>query len=209
MSHLLLPLTVLLQVGCEGAVKERPVQTAEVLYETCIPCHGAQAEGRLLAKAPPLAGMPAWYLSEQLEKFRSGKRGAHPDDVNGLRMRPVARSLVDDEQIEKLAKWLSEKSAHTQPTPAHGDIEAGKLAYQVCSACHGPNAEGIEAMGAPALRNLPYWYFSAQLSSFLAGYRGGPNDDPDAQGMRGMASLAATPEARENLNAYIQSLNSQ
>ena len=60
MSHLLLPLTVLLQVGCEGAVKERPVQTAEVLYETCIPCHGAQAEGRLLAKAPPLAGMPAW-----------------------------------------------------------------------------------------------------------------------------------------------------
>ncbi|MEK6816215.1 MAG: hypothetical protein AABY09_01260, partial [Nanoarchaeota archaeon] len=40
--------------------------------------------------APAIAGHEAWYIEEQLRKFRSGARGWHAEDLEGLRMKPMA-----------------------------------------------------------------------------------------------------------------------
>ena len=43
-----------------------------------------------------IAGQAQWYLEAQLVKFKNGVRGAHPDDMEGSRMRPMARTLPTD-----------------------------------------------------------------------------------------------------------------
>ena len=50
----------------------------KLLYITCATCHGQQAEGMKALGAPALAGQEAYYLRQQLNNFRLGKRGVHP-----------------------------------------------------------------------------------------------------------------------------------
>lgn len=66
-------------------------------YSACSACHGAQAEGSQDLGAPQLAGLDDWYIVAQLELFKTGLRGAHPDDAYGQQMRAFA-SLLDDQQ---------------------------------------------------------------------------------------------------------------
>src|SRR5690606_32373495 len=56
------------------------------MFTTCAACHGRQGEGNWSTKAPKLAGMSDWYLMRQLENFRDGVRGAHPEDLYGMQM---------------------------------------------------------------------------------------------------------------------------
>ena len=62
-------------------------------YQLCKKCHGMNGEGRYDIKSPAIAGLPAWYVLAQLHKFRNGARGKHPQDINGVRMRPMSRTL--------------------------------------------------------------------------------------------------------------------
>ena len=60
---------------------------------------------------------------------------------------------------------------------AAGDIEKGKTLYNICTACHGPNAEGNSALNAPANAGQDPWYLTRQLKNFRAGIRGAHPDD--------------------------------
>ncbi len=64
------------------------------LFQNCVPCHQADGSGNPEIGAPNIAGMKAWYVQAQLQKFRAGTRGMHFSDVEGMRMRPMAVSLV-------------------------------------------------------------------------------------------------------------------
>ncbi|MEL6485668.1 MAG: c-type cytochrome, partial [Pseudomonadota bacterium] len=55
-----------------------PPSLAETLL-TCTSCHGENGVGTLAA--PRLAGQNKRYLREQVEHFKNGLRGQHPDDV--------------------------------------------------------------------------------------------------------------------------------
>src|SRR5690606_23310849 len=55
---------------------------------------------------------------------------------------------------------------------AAGDAARGQALYAVCSTCHGPNAEGLHEMNAPALAGREAWYLVRQLENFKAGIRG-------------------------------------
>lgn len=57
--------------------------------------------------APRLAGREAWYLIRQLQNFKAGIRGSHPDDVYGRQMAPMAQILADAQAIEDVAAYLS------------------------------------------------------------------------------------------------------
>jgi len=61
-------------------------------YAFCSACHGPEGKGIEAAGYPPLAGQSDWYLLAQYEKFLNGKRGNHPDDVNGGMMATNART---------------------------------------------------------------------------------------------------------------------
>jgi len=78
----------------------------KVLYTTCVSCHGKDGEGVWSTNAPRLSNMSDWYLQRQLQHFRSGVRGAHPQDFNGAQMASMARVLKDDQAIDDLLDYV-------------------------------------------------------------------------------------------------------
>ena len=60
--------------GGEGA-------PGDEIFKACGFCHGAQGQGRQRLDAPPIAGLPAWYVERQMLNFVSEIRGYHPDDL--------------------------------------------------------------------------------------------------------------------------------
>ena len=58
-------------------------------YTTCAYCHGAAGQGSWSTNAPRLAGMSDWYLARQLQQFRQGHRGRHPQDFHGAQMATI------------------------------------------------------------------------------------------------------------------------
>ena len=86
-------MAVMALTGChpEGAKKTLP---GEELFAACKSCHGVDGYGQENIAAPAIAGLPVWYVEAQLVKFRTGVRGAHPDDFEGLRMRPMSQASL-------------------------------------------------------------------------------------------------------------------
>jgi cytochrome c oxidase subunit 2 len=78
------------------------------LYATCSACHGAKGQGIWATNAPRLAGMSNWYMARQLENFRQGIRGTHPQDFHGAQMRSMARALKDEASINDLLDYINE-----------------------------------------------------------------------------------------------------
>jgi len=66
----------------------------------------------------------------------------------------------------------------------------GPAIYEICGACHGPSAGGIESLAAPPLAGRESWYLLRQLRNFSTGVRGG-KADAEAEEMRQI--LATVP----------------
>ncbi|MCB0386099.1 MAG: c-type cytochrome, partial [Bdellovibrionales bacterium] len=119
---------VLALVGCliyQPEAKATP-DRGQSLFKLCIACHGNTGEGRQNLKAPAIAGLPEWYLVNQLNKFKDGGRGSHPDDYAGLKMRPIARMLRYEGDVEAIAKYVSNIKPGKPPmTVTGGDAAAG------------------------------------------------------------------------------------
>ncbi len=111
------------------------------LFDLCGQCHGPDGEGELLYRAPSIAGMHQWYLQRQLEKFRNGLRGAHPDDLAGLRMYAMSRSLKTDQRLQAVAAYVASlPPARPEPLLEGGDPAVGEPLYALCATCHGVDA---------------------------------------------------------------------
>jgi cytochrome c553 len=76
------------------------------LFATCAACHGDSGAGNPDLKAPRLAGVDDWYLATELRKFRSGVRGTNPKDAEGRLMRPMARSLANEDAIRNVVAYV-------------------------------------------------------------------------------------------------------
>jgi len=72
----------------------------------CSACHGAQAQGNHALNSPRLAGASDWYLEAQLNAFREGVRGTHPEDRTGRQMRAMAGVLPDDVAIQAVVAFI-------------------------------------------------------------------------------------------------------
>ncbi len=95
----------------------------------------------------------------------------------------------------------------SHPVSAAGDAVQGKQLYALCAACHGPNAEGISALNAPANAGQDPWYMTRQLKNFKAGIRGAHPDDAFGAQMRPMAMVLATDQQIADVVAYINGLD--
>jgi cytochrome c oxidase subunit 2 len=89
---------------------------------------------------------------------------------------------------------------------AAGDVEKGKALYSICTACHGPNAEGNAALNAPANAGQDPWYMTRQLKNFRVGIRGAHSDDTFGAQMRPMAMMLADENDIADVVAYLASL---
>ncbi len=65
-------------------------------YVVCAYCHGSEGQGMEAMNAPRLAGQEDWYLVRQLQNFRDGIRGGHPQDYYGKQMGFMAGILQKD-----------------------------------------------------------------------------------------------------------------
>ena len=171
----------------------------------CTTCHGTDGRGNFGVQAPRLAGMEAWYLKRQLENFREGIRGYHPEDVEGLAMQPMAEKLTN-ESILDILEWVESWEYFPAEVTIEGDAATGELIYSQCATCHGAEAEGNEALGAPALSGQNDWYLITQLKNFKQGLRGGESTDPFGQQMMIMTQILADENAMNNVVSYINTL---
>lgn len=178
------------------------------LYNTCEPCHARNGAGNVTLGAPAIAGMPEWYVTAQLAKFQGAIRGAHPDDMEGARMRPMAKTLYRPGDLESVSKWVAQMKPVPQGgTMAGGDVATGEGLYAVCAACHGPDARGNQELNAPALAGQADWYLYAQLQKFKNGMRGAHPEDITGQQMAAMSLTLEDTTAMKNVLAYIRTLS--
>jgi cytochrome c553 len=177
------------------------------LYQLCAQCHGPDGGGDVAALAPAIAGLDEWYLRAQLRKFHNGARGTHPDDVAGMRMRPMALSLASDADVEAVAAYVASlPPVKPSPTLGGGDPARGQTLYAPCAACHAPDGSGVEVVQGPPLKHTNDWYMLTQLANFRAGVRGTKPGDTTGALMRPMSMTLADEQAMRDVIAYITTL---
>jgi cytochrome c oxidase subunit II len=88
-----------------STVLGNPVR-GKLLYATCVACHGGTGQGAWATNAPRLSNMSDWYLERQLQNFREGIRGTHPQDFYGAQMASMAKVLADDTAIKDLLDYV-------------------------------------------------------------------------------------------------------
>jgi cytochrome c oxidase subunit II len=76
-------------------------------YTTCAYCHGESAKGSWATNAPRLAGMSDWYMARQLEQFKQGHRGRHPQDFTGSQMARMSKIVKDGEATDDLLAYIN------------------------------------------------------------------------------------------------------
>ncbi|MCC7386508.1 MAG: c-type cytochrome [Deltaproteobacteria bacterium] len=192
--------------GCR-VMPDDPRLRGETLYANCVACHSQDGSGNPPAGAPAIAGLPRWYVQAQLTKFRAGHRGTHPDDINGMKMRPMSLMLREDADLVGVATYVSSLPPVKRPvTLSSGDPVAGQALFAVCTACHGPTGAGNEALKAPPITQQDDWYLLGQLQKFKAGIRGANPNDASGATMRPMAMTLADDQAMRNVIAYARTL---
>lgn len=205
-KSLALCVAALALVACrpEGTKKTLP---GNELYAACTSCHGKDGHGKADVAAPAIAGLPAWYVEAQLVKFRSGIRGAHPDDLEGLRMRPMSRQMMDEGELKAVSAYVATLPPFKAPASTlGGDAAAGAAGYATCMACHGVDGKGNEALKAPPLVGQYDWYLVSQLKKYKAGIRGTNPLDVTGGQMRPMSMTLADEQAMKNVVAHIATL---
>ena len=184
------------------------LERGKELFALCAHCHGDNGEGVSFAKAPAIAGMAPWYSVGQLNKFRDGQRASHFDDINGMRMRPMARWLSGEADVKAVAAYIATLPPVTPAkTLAAGDATKGAALYATCSGCHGVQGEGVEPVGGPALTHMSDWYVFESLKNFKQGIRGSDPRDATGAAMRGMSMLLADDQAIKDVLAHIATLS--
>jgi cytochrome c553 len=176
------------------------------LFQNCTPCHQEDGSGNAEIGAPNIAGMKAWYVQEELDKFRSGLRGAHFADVEGLRMRPIALSLGSEDDIKLVSQYVETMPVIRHAPTLPGDAQAGKALFATCAACHGETGAGNADLKVPSLAIEDDWYLVREIRKFRSGVRGTNPKDTEGQLMRPMARALHDEDAIRNVIAYVETL---
>lgn len=73
----------------------------------CSSCHGSRGQGNQQMGAPSLVGIDPLYLERQITAFRSGQRGANPDDKTGGLMKVGASMLPDAGSVRDVVAYIT------------------------------------------------------------------------------------------------------
>ena len=176
-------------------------------YAVCTACHGPAGAGMELLNAPKIAGQEDWYLRRQLNYYKSGARGAHPEDIYGRQMAPMMATLATDQAVENVIAYIQTFPDTPAEATITGDAERGEDLWVTCGACHGAQGQGIKAMNAPRMAGMTDWYLARQLENFKADIRGKHKDDLYGWQMAQMARILKDEDAINDVIAYINTLN--
>jgi cytochrome c553 len=158
---------------CSGLVMgfEYDPDFGEEINEVCAGCHGEYGEGGKEGEYPRIAGMPAKFLTKQLELFRERIR------PNIAMVEFVDHRQMPDEDIYQISTYLERTKLKTRLPPvddkapdfdayarlleskklmqiprAPGDIVRGEKLYKKeCAICHGKDGYGNVEKAVPLL----------------------------------------------------------
>ncbi len=144
----------------------------EVFRDQCMACHLETGLGIEAMNAPSVAGLPRWYVTDQLRKFRSDQRGYHNADAPGKLMQANA-VVLDERTIAFVGRHIENLAANTErKTKATEEVAASETLYQRhCSLCHKQGAVGDRSLRAPPLTSQQDWYLLKQIENFHTGKR--------------------------------------
>jgi cytochrome c oxidase subunit 2 len=181
MSRILISMTLSLLgllIAVPTAFAEPNLANGKVKFVVCEACHGKTGAGSKEIGAPRIAGQNHSYEERQLQNFKAGIRGTKPEDSFGAVMRPMALTLVNDQEIEDVIAYFSTLQPEILPeTVTGGNAAKGKETYTICAACHGDDGMGIDVLSAPRVAGIPDWYLERQVRNFDKGIRGTHSDD--------------------------------
>ncbi|MBS1168589.1 MAG: fixP, partial [Proteobacteria bacterium] len=129
----------------------------------CAPCHGAGATG---SKGYPNLQDDDWLwggtLTDIEHTITVGVRSTSPDTRMNNMPRFGADGLLDAKQIRNVAGFVLSLSGSSVKG---ADIQAGKQIFaENCTACHGEDAKGSQALGAPNLTDKVWLYGGDEAS---------------------------------------------
>lgn len=116
------------------ATKTAAIEAGKKAATFCANCHGVDGNSKL-PEVPNLAGQNPIYLMEQVRKFAAGER-------RDQWMEPAIKLLSETERVNIVAYYsaMTVVPASSAPPSAQGN----ELYHQLCTACHGPQAQGGE-----------------------------------------------------------------
>ena len=175
-------------------------------------CDAADVAGtleRAMAQSPGYADIESELAGHFNGGLPSGGACSQSSpDVYGPLMRAIALTLADDQAVADLAAYVTTLSPPPAPATIEGDAAAGQAGYATCIACHGEKGEGQPDVNSPGLAGQHDWYTVRQLQNYISGVRGAdPANILDMQ-MRPMAMVLPTPEALNDVAAYVNTFSS-
>ena len=155
-----------------AALSERPIEELaqdeeaskigqRLFLQNCAQCHGSNAMGgkgfpNLTDNDWLYGGSPAAIKHSLME----GRNGMMPP-----------QSQFNDQQVTELAHYVMSLSGRQADQQL---AEAGKANFMVCAACHGQDAKGNQALGAPNLTDN-IWLYGASQDAIEHTIRNGRN----------------------------------
>lgn len=150
--------------------------------------------------------VPGMVTHMWLTPTRTGRFEVLCEELCGIAHHTMRGAVVVEEQ-QAFDEWAAGYPTFAElQAAAQGNAAAGAAQYAVCTACHGPQGQGMQALNAPKLTGLEGWYIEQQLEHFKAGIRGAHEEDVYGRQMAPMARTLATPEAIDNVIAHIATL---
>jgi cytochrome c oxidase cbb3-type subunit 3 len=141
-------------------LSEYVTRSGKVLFgDNCAPCHGQNGVGTadkegLLA---PILNDDDWLYGGTIDKIQESISGGRQAMMLGH------AATLSEQQIDQLANWVKASSEGKGDSP---EVAAGKAAFQAsgCTACHGADAKGMQAVGSANLTDK-VWRFSSSLEA--------------------------------------------
>jgi cytochrome c oxidase cbb3-type subunit III len=136
-----------------------------VYLDNCAACHGAEALGNQALGAPNLTDAEWLYGGDNIAVMTSILDGR-----NGVM--PALGSVLGEEGVNEVAGYVLSLSGAEAPADW---VTKGKARFDaLCVACHGADARGNPALGAPNLTDAT-WLYGRDFSSIAATIRDGRN----------------------------------
>ena len=179
---------------------------AQNAFDYCLLCHGDNANGNYVIRAPKLSGMEPWYLTRQLENFAAGIRGTPAEDTSGHEMMPVGLRVRQEGVLANVVAYIGTLQPKKPEATVSGDVARGRQLYQTCAACHGARGQGNAELQAPALAARSDWYLVTQLRNFKVGLRGADERDAPGAQMRAVTGALPDEQAITDVVAFINTL---
>ena len=171
------------------------LRSKDVLHNFTVP--------QFRVKMDLVPGMVSWLW---LTPIRTGTFEILCEELCGIGHHTMRGKVVVEEEAA-FNDWLAKQPTYAQLSHQQpGNAATGKALYQVCSACHGLQGEGNQALHAPKISGQEDWYLKRQLAYFKRGIRGSNPDDTYGQQMAPMAATLVDEAALNNITAYIQTL---